>query len=78
MRPDCERWTAIADRLACEEPLGVEERAFFEAHPEACDACAEEASFYADLAELEHEVPTPVEPARRMPWTQRSARSSRR
>ncbi|MCA9618634.1 MAG: FecR domain-containing protein [Myxococcales bacterium] len=73
MRPDCERWTAIADRLACEEPLGVEERAFFEAHPEACDACAEEASFYADLAELEHEVPTPVEPARRMPWTQRAA-----
>ena len=69
MRPDCERWADLSDRVAIEEPLTQEEQHFFETHPDECSACAAERTWWTELATLQtsdrdEEDPTVVVPDR--------------
>lgn len=50
---DCGRWCDISDRLALEEPVTAEERAFWRWHAESCPACGAEQAAYAELGRLE-------------------------
>ncbi|HEX6765257.1 MAG TPA: FecR family protein, partial [Polyangiaceae bacterium] len=50
MTEACERWMAISDREALDEPLSDAERAFLVRHETTCAACGIEASLYRDLA----------------------------
>lgn len=61
MSTPCDRWMALSDRVALDEGLRDDERAFLTQHGASCPACGRERAVWDDLGRLLHDEELPRE-----------------